>query len=414
MRKTALIVEPYLSGGLLPEAFARFGVATIGIHLRHEEGRVSQTFLDDQYPDQVFYHGDLAELADRLRSVPVVAVTAGQEAGVELSDALVSHYGVRGNDPLLSRARRDKYLMHQTIAAQGLRAIRQARSAEVAVLKQWAARHNYWPVVIKPVNSGGTDGVRFCHDADEIASAFAEVIGETNLLGFENHELLVQERIRGTEYMVDTVSCDGQHVLVNIARYEKELTGGAPIYRTIDFLDPAEWDGKRPLVEYVFSVLDALGIRNGPAHSEVFETATGHVLVETGARLCGAMVPRYLDEISSRSILDLSVAAIIDPGLFRKLTEGHLKYNCKLLAFVLKTGRTGILRNRPGDALIRGLDSFRDVQWYGKIGGEIIPTRDLLTGLGMVFLRSADPEILRRDLDRLREWETQDRLIDVA
>lgn len=414
MRKTALIVEPYLSGGLLPEAFARFDVATIGIHLRAEGGRVSQTFLDHQYPDQVYFSGDLPELTANLASVPVVAVTAGQEAGVELSDLLVEHYDVRGNDPSKSKARRNKYLMHEMIASAGLRAIRQTKSSNVADLVRWANELDEWPVVIKPVNSGGTDGVRFCHSPQKIEAAFEYAIGVTNLLGFHNEELIAQERIEGIEYIVDTVSCDGEHTLVNIARYQKEFVDGAPIYRTIDFLDPSEWPAKKHLSEYVFSVLNALGIRNGPAHSEVFETGADCVLVETGARLCGAMVPKYIDEISSRSILDLSVSSIVEPDQFRRISNTDHRYDSKLLAFVLKAKRHGILQSRPGNDLMLELQSFRDIHWYGKIGGQVIPTRDLLTGLGMVFLKSSDEAVLNADLERLKQWEEQDRLVELA
>ena len=42
-------------------------------------------------------------------------------------------------------------------------------------------------------------------------------------------------------------------------------------------------------------MLDALGIRFGPAHTEVMLTATGPVLVESGARMHGSVPDEIVD-----------------------------------------------------------------------------------------------------------------------
>ena len=411
----ALIVEPYLSGGLLPGALRRCGVTPIGLHLRPMTHRIAATFRAHEYPEHFVYPGDVATLRQRLAGVDIVAVFAGQEAGVELADQLCAAFGVVANDPVLSAARRDKYVMHRRLAAAGLRAIRQTRSADPAALIEWIEAEACWPAVVKPVNSGGTDGVCFCRTPGDVIAAHAASIGRTNLLGFPNVDLLAQELIEGTEYIVDAVSCAGRHEIVNVARYAKEVTdAGAPIYRTIDFIDPSEWPRHAAMLDYVRSALDALGISVGPSHSEVFVDANGPVLVETGARLCGAMVPHYLDEISTGSILDLAVAAAIAPARFEMLAAQPRAYAARLRAFVLRTRQSGLLRDRPGEALVRGLRTFRDVSWFGEPGDPVQPTRDLMSALGMVFMRAGDDAALDADVRELRRLEDAELLVSVA
>jgi len=414
MTRHALIVEPYLSGGLLPSALRRQGVTPIGLHLRPLTHKIAETFRAREYADHFVYPGNIGRLRARLRNFNIVAVFAGQEAGVELADRLCAAFEVPANNPVLSSARRDKFLMHQRLTEQGLRAIRQTRAADSAALIAWIETENCWPAVIKPVNSGGTDGVRYCWTPRDVIEAHSESIGRTNLLGFPNFDLLAQELIEGTEYIVDAVSCGGRHEVVDIARYHKEVTdNGSPIYRTIDFIDPVQWPAYGEVVKYILSVLDALGICVGPSHSEVFIDSDGPVLVETGARLCGAMVPQYLDEISNNSILDLVVASAIAPARFEALTTKPRMYTQRLRAVVLRTRLSGVVKGRPGEVMVRQLRSFRDVIWFAVPGAPIVPTRDLMTALGIVFLQSPDDSTLDADVDELRRFEDEELLVDV-
>lgn len=71
-------------------------------------------------------------------------------------------------------------------------------------------------------------------------------------------------------------------------RYAKERRGdrlGTHLSSTL--VDPED-----PVVDVLFSyvcqVLDATGVRNGPAHVEVMITDDGPRLIEIGARLAGA------------------------------------------------------------------------------------------------------------------------------
>jgi hypothetical protein len=81
------------------------------------------------------------------------------------------------------------------------------------------------------------------------------------------------------------------HRVAEIWRYTKRRgPASTPIY---DYEEPvpASSPEAHVLRSFAFSVLDALGITDTPAHTEVMLTPTGPVLIETGARLGGATAP---------------------------------------------------------------------------------------------------------------------------
>jgi len=70
----------------------------------------------------------------------------------------------------------------------------------------WAETHPERPLVIKPLASGGNDKVYFCHSSEEIEKAFRTIHGYVNRLGILDSSVLVQLYLRGTQYIVNTVS----------------------------------------------------------------------------------------------------------------------------------------------------------------------------------------------------------------
>ena len=66
-------------------------------------------------------------------------------------------------------------------------------------------------VVIKPVYSSCSTSVRICSNRDEMLDSLKALFSDVNHYGDVNNELLIQERINGVEYIVNTVSHKGAH-----------------------------------------------------------------------------------------------------------------------------------------------------------------------------------------------------------
>ena len=125
-----------------------------------------------------------------------------------------------------------------------------------------------FPCFVKPVNFFGGIGSGVCHS---LADA-RELIASTprQVCGLELGEVLFQEILRGDEYALDCFSWQGQHELAFLARYVKHSTeGGRTYYRSIEPI-PASDDLYRRIFDYTRSVLDAVGLKFGFSHIEIF------------------------------------------------------------------------------------------------------------------------------------------------
>ncbi len=78
--------------------------------------------------------------------------------------------------------------------------------------------------VVKPMVSAGSIGMSLCDGFTQLSEAVTNLLSTKDYYGRPREKVLVQERIIGTEYIVNTVSSDGVHRLNSMGRYEKVET----------------------------------------------------------------------------------------------------------------------------------------------------------------------------------------------
>ena len=172
-----------------------------------------------------------------LKALPVhlLGVLVGCESGVECHDALTTAFGgFPSNGIERSLTRRDKHPMGEAVRTSGLRAVKQklcgswaeARDFCALDLKVESKETGPW-CVLKPCKSAGTDGVFIAKSLPECEARFGEIVGKENVFGETNAAVLVQEFMKGTEYVVDSVSVEGTHKCVAIWVYDKRPCNGA-------------------------------------------------------------------------------------------------------------------------------------------------------------------------------------------
>ncbi|WP_410169430.1 ATP-grasp domain-containing protein, partial [Actinacidiphila rubida] len=109
-----------------------------------------------------------------------------------------------------------------------------------------------------------------CTTPEHAAHAAHQLLASRTIYGEPNTTVLVQEYLPGDEYMVNSLSADGHHVITEMWRSHKTLVGSSPVYDYAELVPAAHDHGT--VAGYVQSVLDALGIRWGPAHTEIIVT----------------------------------------------------------------------------------------------------------------------------------------------
>jgi hypothetical protein len=403
-RRTAVVVDAYSTGARLAPRFHAAGLDVVHVQ---SSPRPPDFYLRalrrEDFVENVIHEGDLEATAERVAAHDPAFVVVGSEPGVLVSDALSERLGLPSNGTALSAARRDKHLMAQALRAAGVRAIEEVKTADAEQAVAWAERRDDWPVVVKPVDSAGTDGVVLCETPDAIRAAFAETIGRPNALHGANEQLLVQELLRGTQLFTDSISWDGVHHVSECWRDTKRRVGGAFVYDFEELLDP-RGEQQDQVIPYVHSVLDALGVRYGPAHTEVMLTATGPVLVECGARMHGSIRDDIIDRCTP-SHVTVTVDAYLDPPSVARRAETGYVLRAASRCVMLISHQQGRIVAEAGMKDVEQLESFAGTISMAGPGDTISPTVDLFSCPGIIYFIHPDRDVLRRDYERIRELE---------
>lgn len=94
--------------------------------------------------------------------------------------------------------RRDKKVQQELVRAAGMRAVRQACGEKFSEVEQFL-RSETFPVVLKPTDSAGSDGVKLCETFEEAKEHFEYLLTVEAVNGGYNEKVLCQEFLRGKE-----------------------------------------------------------------------------------------------------------------------------------------------------------------------------------------------------------------------
>lgn len=400
------IVDAYSTGRHLAPEFGRRGWDCVHVQSAPEVIPYYRTsYQPGDFIRGIVHDGSASAVAEELAALGVRHVLAGAETGVELAEWLTAELGLPGNDPRRPGARRDKSLMAWHLRRHGLDAPAGLRATTRAAAIAWAARRGRWPVVVKPVASAATDQVHFCPDEAAVGRAFDGIMGGSNVLGGRNDAVLVQELLTGVELVVNTVSRAGRHHVAEVWRYAKRPgPEGSVVYDHEEAL-PAHASHAALAAAYVRRALDALGVRSGPAHSELMLTDRGPVLLETGARLPGMVLLGAMAAHFGVSQVELTVQAVVDPAGFDRLAGIPYTTRGRLRNVFLVSPREGTLARDDQFNLLRGVPGFAGLSLSARAGERLRQTRDLWSSPGHVLLAAADASVISAGHDRIRELE---------
>lgn len=421
-----VVVDPLSTGAFLaPLAQAR-GLSVICVYSSDELGdfktHVPADAANVVFSATITHSGDLApeaieHTAQRLRQMGYVieACIAGAECGVEVGEALAESLGLRGNGTALSAARRNKHLMGERVCECGLRAVKQMKGSADSwdEIETFLDREAPTPfkMVVKPLDSCGSDGVYKCTSKEETKAACEAIVGHCNATGSFNSEVLVQEYLSGVEYVVDSVSRDGVHKVVAVWEYDKRAVNGAPfVYFGMRLMGP-QCPVAQKLISYMAGhggVLDALGFLNGPGHAEVKMEADGPCLVEVGARChgwSGTWLSLVKECLGPCNQVQATLDAYLDGEAFDKLPVAPEELLKDGTCVMLVSREEGTLAS-VATAMLEDLPSFhKAVLGHCQIGESFHKTVDLFTSPGQVLLASSDAKQLEADYARIHEME---------
>lgn len=373
--------------------------------------------------------GDEARWAsDCLPTGTVVrGILCGDDGGLSeaerLADAIVPQYanGVQA-------ARRDKFDMNEMIKLAGMATAPQLAPQCWDEVEAFLQTECGLPAVLKPrrgvasvmVGLADTEAeARRLYDALESAPR-AETRAEDDNDDEEasaapSPELgasmapVVQQFLRGTEYIVDTVSRDGEHKVVALYRYEKGAANGAPfVYMGIEACGVATSD-EEALASYATRALDALSWRWGPCHVELMLTVNGPRLVEMNmGRWNGIGFKRLADGCYGYNAYDAAIGAYLDDGaawdLVPPVPPPQLRTAGRMVHLVATT--EGVLRRVRHRRRIARLRSLAHFDPRPNMAGErLVRTTCFVTAAGEATLLHPDAAVVESDYATLQRLQ---------
>ena len=375
----------------------------------YNEG-VHKDYEDIPYDFDIIYEQDTYEETLKIvEKYDPLLILPGNEKGVILASKLSHDLNLLCNPIENLDAMTLKHEMQNKIAEYGLRSIRGkvVKSLDEAIEFYDSEQLN--EVVLKPTYSSGSVSVRLCSNKEEMIDSLKELMEKTNKFGDSLTEILIQERINGDEYIVNTVSCEGKHRVTLVWKYNKVKTAdGAIIYDTCETVNEMNI-GEVEMIEYAYDVADALGIQYGPVHGEYMIDEKGPVLIEVNCRPCGGHMPaKFLNKISGQHETDSILDSYLKPERFEEklkqkyelYAHGALKFFIvpnDLVAISAPMRNISIKLNSHYKTNLEKIDE-NDKKRYFK-------TEDVESSCGIVYLLEKDLSKLENDINYLRNVE---------
>lgn len=149
--------------------------------------------------------------------------------------------------------------------------------------------------IIKPADNSGSRGIDLLKDYEKetIDEAY-----EYSKQSSRSGDLMVEEYMEGAEVSVETLSVNGECHVIQIT---DKLTTEEPYFVEMGHSQPSRHSDemKERIAQVAIAANHAIGIKNGPSHTEIKVTKDGPKIVELGARLGGDNITTFLTPLST-------------------------------------------------------------------------------------------------------------------
>ena len=156
-------------------------------------------------------------------------------------------------------------------------------------------RASGYKCIVKPADNAGSRGVVLL--TDFLESSLENVYSYSKKFS-RSGDLLVEEYMEGPEVSVETLSIRGKCYIIQIT---DKLTTEAPYFVEMGHSQPSALspEVKQMIKEVTVKANGAIGIIDGPSHTEIKVTKEGPKIVELGARLGGDNITTHLVPLST-------------------------------------------------------------------------------------------------------------------
>ncbi|ROQ23173.1 biotin carboxylase [Streptomyces sp. PanSC19] len=322
----------------------------------------------------------------------VDAVVSLTEPGLNPASRLGDLFGLTdGRRYEVSRRMRDKWLMRRHLAEQGLPVPHAALVEDRASLDAFGERAGF-PFILKPVSTTAGFGLLRAEgpeDLDRVWARVRELDGGRTDRGstmFTVDGFLMESYIDGPEFSVEALSFAGRHVVVAVTEkltaeeHFVELGHAVPARLS----DP---DRER-LTGAVEEFLTAMGVTDGPSHTEIRLSSRGPVVIESHNRLGGDNIVELVE--AAYGVDMIAYGAAWPLGLTEPLAEAPAPKGAAVMRAVLR--EPGTVTAVSGVEAVRARPDVLAAQVSVRAGDTVRPLNDNWDRLGSVVATAADTD----------------------
>lgn len=332
----------------------------------------------------------LVEFADR---VPIDAVVAVDDGGVETAALAATQLGLHTNTPEAARSTRNKWSQRRLLAQAEVpqpefRLIPPGSGVE-------ALAGLSYPIVLKPLDRAAGQGVIRADHAQEAQQAVVTIRG---IVG-EDAPLIGEEFVAGVEVAVEGIMAHG--LLTPLAVFDKPEASRGPYFEETILVTPSLLHERvqSECLRVAQSATTAIGIAHGPVHIELIVEGPRVSVVEVAARSIGGLCSRSLNF----GLMGTSLEALILRNALgwdkHELTRERVASGVLMIPV---PGAGVFIGVRNADA-VKGVAHVTGIDLAVAPGTWIEPPPVGDRYLGFVFARAESPDVVTRVLTRVRE-----------
>lgn len=245
------------------------------------------------------------------------------------------------------------------------------------------------PFIVKPADSSGSRGifeVKDIHNDDLIIEAY-DYCHPFSKVG----DVVVEEYMEGPEVSVETLTVNGECHVIQIT---DKLTTGAPHYVEMGHSQPTMMSNE--IAEQISKVAKAankaIGIKNGPSHTEIIVTKEGPKIVELGARLGGDNITTHLVPLSTgvnmvECCIKIALGEI--PNIKKKWNKGS--------AIRYFEQHAGVIDSIEGVDKAEEIDGVQQISIVHGVGEEVTEINSSGERMGFVIAQDVDVDAAIKD-----------------
>jgi biotin carboxylase len=312
----------------------------------------------------------------------------GRDEHMELAYRIAQKYNLNLNSLKSIICMNDKFKMRNHLKDRNISSIK-FKLTNLENIEE-DVREFEFPYIVKPTSLSGSRGVLLCEKKQDLI-IWKEYMSKYDYEG----AYLIEEYLEGKEVSIETLSYQGEHLVIGIT---DKIKTAPPYFVELGHIFPSMLDEniRREISELVVEVLKSFNYQFGPVHTEVIITKKGPRIVELQPRLAGDRIPLLVEHSTGLS-LEKSIFKMLQgtpPSIGKDKAVSRIHY------FQWENGR---VKDIKGIEKVQELNSVKVVEINLKPNMYIENIHDSSSRPGYVIVSGSSYEELNNEIQKIED-----------